>query len=64
MSDRTHQALSNLTYEVIIITVDQLQFYQRLHKSAPKLITAHDVQVVEERLHRLRSLFKGLEKHN
>jgi hypothetical protein len=62
MSDRTDQAIHNLTYEVITMAVDQFKFYQRLHQVAPNLVSASDVQVAEPRLNRLRSLLKGLQK--
>lgn len=62
MSDRTHQTLTNLTYEVIEIAVDHLAFYRRLNKLNPDLVSDSDVQVAEQRLNRLRTMFKTLQR--
>lgn len=61
MSDRT-QGLINLTYEVTEIAVDHLAFYRRLNKLNPNLVSDSDVLVAEQRLNRLRAMFKGLQQ--
>lgn len=62
MSDRTDQALANLTYEVITVTLEQLQFYKRLNQVAPTLVSHTDIQLVEKRLNRLQNMFKSLQQ--
>lgn len=62
MTDSTHQTLTILTYELSAIGVDQVAFYRRLHKLNPDLVSADDVQVAEQRLNRLRTLFKNLQR--
>jgi hypothetical protein len=47
---------------VIAVTVDQLQFYQRLHQVAPSLVSEHDLGIVQQRLNRLRTMFKALQQ--
>jgi hypothetical protein len=61
MSDRTHQVLTNLTYDVTAIAVDHLAFCRRLNKLNPDLVSDSDVLVAEQRLNRLRTMFKGLQ---
>lgn len=62
MSDITAQSLANLTYEVTAIAVDHLAFYRRLNKLNSDLVSDSDVLVAEQRLNRLRAMFKGLQK--
>ncbi|MBW4474074.1 MAG: hypothetical protein KME45_27420 [Stenomitos rutilans HA7619-LM2] len=62
MSDRTTQTLTNLTYEVTAIAAELYKFYQRLHQVAPNLVSASEVHDAEQRLNRLRTMFKGLQQ--
>ncbi|MBW4475114.1 MAG: hypothetical protein KME45_32755 [Stenomitos rutilans HA7619-LM2] len=62
MSDRITQSLTNLTYEVTAIAVDHLAFCRRLHQLNPNLVSDSEVLAAEQRLHRLRAMFKGLQQ--
>lgn len=62
MSDRVSQALTNLTYEVTAIASDYLGFCRRLNKINPDLVSDNEVLTAEQRLNRLRTMFKGLQQ--
>lgn len=62
MSDLVNQTLTNLTFEVTTIAASQLAFYRRLNKINPDLVSDSDVRATEQRLERLQTMLKGLQR--